>query len=248
MAAEDEYSDLLSAYALGTLDEDETTQLETHLATCASCQSSLRAYQEVVGYLPLAVADAEPSPALKGRLLASVKTMDGETTVSLSTPSPRLNLRSWLRHLYRQPVTRRAILVIMALLIVVNVLLWQQVSQLRAPEQSTGMVALAMTSTNEAEDASGFFLVSEDGLSGAIVADELPQLDADLHYQLWLFRGQDVIDKGGSFTVDELGYGGKWVSAPESLHTYTHFSVTIEPVDSDADQPTGVTVLTGVFP
>ena len=46
--------DLLPAYALDCLDEDETIQVAEHLAACSTCQAELLAYQATVAQLALA--------------------------------------------------------------------------------------------------------------------------------------------------------------------------------------------------
>lgn len=246
MPAEHPLADLLPAYALRLLDKDEAQYLEAHLESCEICRDELQGYQLVVDQLSLAVSEVEPPSELKQRLMAGIERETG-TAVPSPHPSFLAQMRKVMQKIHMQPLSRRAALVVMALLLVANLLLWLQVNQLRAPETGSGMIAISLTSTDAAPGATGFLLVSEDGLSGAIVADELPQLEDDLQYQLWLFRGDDEPIAAAFFTVDALGYGGKWVDAPDSIHTYTHFSVTVEPVEG-RDKPSGEIVLTGILP
>jgi anti-sigma factor RsiW len=41
MLAEEHVIDLIPAYALGSLEEDEARQVKTHLETCATCRAEL---------------------------------------------------------------------------------------------------------------------------------------------------------------------------------------------------------------
>jgi anti-sigma factor RsiW len=244
MPSDHSISDLLPAYVLGTLDQEETQQLNAHLAECVQCQAEMAAYQLVVDQLPLAVAEASPSRFLKQRLLNEVS-VERQTAVSL--PKTEFQKRdSWVARLQTHFLWKPAMIFVITLLVLGNVLLWRQIQQLQNPPTTAGMVAIAMTTTDAAPNASGFILVSVDGLSGAIIADDLPQLPADQQYQLWLFGNNDI-SAGAAFTVDALGYGGKWVNAPQSLHLYTHFNVTIESVDNDGKRPSGIIVFTGTF-
>jgi anti-sigma factor RsiW len=67
--------ELLEAYALGALDEDERREVEAHLEECDECAQLARELAEVAHRLPLALAAASPlrPPAsLKERVLGAV--------------------------------------------------------------------------------------------------------------------------------------------------------------------------------
>ena len=60
-------------YALGALDGDELTALETHLATgCSECEQHLRTTREALTLLPRALTPVTPSPSVRERVLAQV--------------------------------------------------------------------------------------------------------------------------------------------------------------------------------
>lgn len=72
-----EISEMLEAYALGALDDQEQATVEAHLQDCADCQRLLHEYAEVVHAIPQAMAVAsplQPPAALKTRLLQSLET------------------------------------------------------------------------------------------------------------------------------------------------------------------------------
>jgi len=246
MPTEHQINELLPAYALGTLDNTELERVVAHLANCASCREELAGYEALVGELATALPMVAPPLPLKDRLMQEVV---GETAVSpkqTRTTSPKITfvqrLQDWLYPVQNSRAFRPALLLIIAVLIFSNLFL---VNQLQAPSPRKGMVSLSLTATDDDSPASGFFLASADGLSGAIIADDLPQLDEDHAYQFWLMVGDEMVS-GALFTVDELGYGGKWIGVPKSLYQYTHFAITIEPAGG-SDHPTGEIVLSGKF-
>lgn len=66
--------ELSAAYALHALDEHEERQYEEHLRRCERCRSELVSLQETVSALAYAADPAEPSTALRGRILRQVRT------------------------------------------------------------------------------------------------------------------------------------------------------------------------------
>ena len=121
-------------------------------------------------------------------------------------------------------------LLLILLLAASNLILWQRVNQLELNPGPGSMQAIPLVNTGIYPDATGFLIISADGLSGALIVDELPQLGEDKTYQLWLLRDGESAS-GALFSVDELGYGGTRVRAPESLFNYASAIITIEPVD-----------------
>ena len=93
----EEIEPLLAAYALGEQDEAARASITAHLALCPSCSRTLAAYAQVAGVLPLSVAEASPSPALRRRVIDAV---DAATTgrTPIATPSA-----PWVRAPTRRP-------------------------------------------------------------------------------------------------------------------------------------------------
>jgi anti-sigma factor RsiW len=80
-----EFSDLLGAYALRSLDPAEAEAVAHHLATCADCRAELEGHRAVVDALPFAIetlAPATPPPALRARILSAA------TSPSADRPAP----------------------------------------------------------------------------------------------------------------------------------------------------------------
>jgi anti-sigma-K factor RskA len=70
----DQFRELIEAYALGALDPEERSQLESHLATgCPDCAKALEEARWLVCQLAYTAPEVAPSDMLKGRLMQTVR-------------------------------------------------------------------------------------------------------------------------------------------------------------------------------
>lgn len=239
MSADFHVQELIPAYALGCLDQDDALLVSQHLVTCPTCQAELQSYEEVVAQLALAVPKAVPSADLPSRLMGRLQ--DSKAVLAspswwqrLRTTKPRLGLAWGI-----------ASAIIIMILTVSNLLLWQRINQIETGPRSGRMRAIPLTSTNAAPGADGFIIIGADGQNGALVVDKLPLLTPEQQYQLWLIRdGQRT--SAAVFSVDEYGYGGTRIKAPGSLFEYSACGVSIEPAGG-SPSPTGDRVLAGIL-
>jgi anti-sigma-K factor RskA len=74
----DEYRDILALAALDAADGEELRDFEAHLASCAECRAQLREMRGAASALALAAPPVAPSPELRTRLLASLKSTPQE--------------------------------------------------------------------------------------------------------------------------------------------------------------------------
>ena len=225
--------ELLPAYALDGLDAAEAQRVAEHLNACHLCRTELRVYQDLTGELALLAPEASPSPEVRARLQQRVP----DRSPAREQPN-------------RQPLFGRLIpvsaimgLVFIIVLLASNIMLWQRLNHLEVLSGPLGMRAVALQNTAAAPHSSGFVIISADGQNGVLVVDELPRLGADREYQLWLVRGEEILS-AAVFNVDETGYRGLRIEAPESLLTYSAVRVTVEPVGGSAS-PAGEEVLKG---
>lgn len=226
--------DQLPAYALGSLDADEATQVEEHLLSCWICRAESRAFQAATEQLSLAAPAAAPSPDLKERLLQRVE------RVRPQQPAPaRVSRRPWLERLL--PVWGLASLGLILALTAFTLSLWQRLNHLEFLTAPGGMRAIPLTATGKVPGATGFVLVGADGRDGAIVVDGLPPLEEGQQYQVWLVRDGERTS-GALFSTDEESYGGMRIRVAGSLLEYSAVDVTIEPAGG-SPQPTGALVL-----
>jgi len=225
--------DSLPAYALHALEEDEARLVAEHLSICYRCRAELQAFERVAGQLSLAVPEARPSAALKPRLMERIREL-----------SPRRSQPVRWRFAQRLvPVGAILALSLIIALAVSNLLLWQKLNDLEVLAGPLGMRAIALQNTGAAPGASGFVVISEDGENGVLVVDELPLLDPQREYQLWLV-GEERSTSGAVFSVDESGYRGVRIVAPQSLLLYSGVYITVEPAGGSTS-PTGEQVLDG---
>jgi anti-sigma-K factor RskA len=231
--------ELLPGYALGCLDEEEEKQVLDHLAACAQCLDELQGFQEVVTQLPAAMKMADPPPELKAKIMGRVAPagvpMTGERKAS-----------AWERFLATMRQSAPAWGVVGLLLILIlgvgNLFQWQRLNAIESASQAM-LETIPMSGTEYRPNATGLLVVSRDGKRGALVVDGLMDLSDDQEYQLWLIRDGQRTD-GGTFSVNETGYGILWVRSDEPLDSFPEFDVTIEP-EGGSPQPTGDKVLGG---
>ena len=232
--------ELLPAYALGSLEDEEVIQVAEHLDTCPACRTELLSYQAVADRLALAAPAAVPPPRLKQKILGQLQTPRHEPTTG-----PRRSWRQRIAGLFQRaaPAWGLASLALIALLVLSNLWWWQRASQEEPLVASDGMQVIAMAGTDAAPAAVGTLVISGDGEYGTLVVDGMPALDPNHQYQLWLIRdGQRT--SGGVFSVNPEGYGALWISSPEPLSSYPAFGITIEP-EGGSPGPTGDKVLGG---
>jgi hypothetical protein len=193
----------------------------------------LNAFQNVANQVALAAPEAIPSENLRRRFVDRI----GEIK---STRRQREAVRAPRRLI---PMGGLIGALLIFVLLASNLLLWQRLNNLEVLSGPLGMRAITLQNTESAPAASGFVIVSSDGLEGVLVVDELPTLEANYEYQLWLEKNGNITS-GAVFPVDETGYRGLRIEAPQSLLSYSSVRITIEPVGG-SDSPTGDTVLNG---
>lgn len=232
--------ELLPAYVLGSLQEEEAIQVAEHLDSCPRCRAELLSYQAVADQLALAAPDAIPPARLKQQILRQLQTPRLESAVE-----PRRSGWQRMVDLFQRagPAWGLASLALFVLLVLSNLWWWQQADREDPLVTPGGMHVVAMVGTDAAPAAVGTLVISGDGEYGTLVVDGLPALDPDHQYQLWLIRdGQRA--SGGIFSVNPEGYGALWISSPEPLSSYSAFGITIEP-EGGSPGPTGDKVLGG---
>jgi anti-sigma-K factor RskA len=246
MSNEDLIIELLPAYALGALDAGEVEQVESHLPECAACRAELREIEAITNDLPLALAEVEPPASIRQQLIARV-TVPQKENMPLQEPSYWKQIGAAFRQHKAIAFSQLVLLALVLILLASSLLLWQQVNELDSGAEPGRLQAIHLSSTGVFPAADGYLTVSGDGLSGAIILDQVPQLEEDQSYQLWLVK-DGVRTSAALLSVDELGYGGGRVNAPESLFNYALAEVTIEAAEGSPQPTTDIILSAPLFP
>ncbi|GAB4578961.1 MAG: anti-sigma factor [Anaerolineales bacterium] len=237
--------EVIPAYVLDDISEEERARVQTHLAICNLCREEMRVFQLVLDELPEIVPQVTPTPALRVHLLRSVASLPQETvsrgrsSIRSAIPWPRL---SFWQFLQGSRIPAWVGLGLILLLAISNLLLWQQVTGLRAEIASaeTDMIVHPLHAVDGGL-ATGLVVMDPHGIYGTIIVDAVPSSPEGQQYQVWLSRGE-TIETGGLFTTWDNGYGAKVIYAPEPLNVYERIWVTIEP-EGGSEHPTGKVVL-----
>src|SRR5262245_52945585 len=237
VAVTDEHpTEVLAAYALGSVEAAERASVEAHLAVCAACASRLRAYQGVAAALPMSLAPVPPPPEAWETISATVREQRSHSRVRTKPTS----ITAWLRFA-RWPTVAAAL----AALLIWNVSLERELAR-RAPGPAPGpevealsrrpgrIVILAGTGKPE---ASARLFVAVDG-GGHLAVSGLAPLPRERTYQLWFVQTGLPAVTGATFAVDSSGRAWVKVAVPSSLDNVQAIVVTEEPAPN-ASAPTG---------
>jgi anti-sigma-K factor RskA len=267
---EDLYRDWIPAYALGILEEEERRALEAHLPDCPECQAELRAFQAVSAQLSMAVPVREPPARLKQAILQQVHQQQAQSPRpaqaprQAASPAPAFaagqaaqtgarkaqgtrqpGFSGWLNQLLT-PLARPAFvlvgMLVAAVLLVSNLLMWQRLNHVET-EYNSQPVVVDLTATKYAPNAGGVLVLRPLAHEGTLIADGLPELPKDKQYQLWLIQ-DGKRTSGGVFSVQAEGYGVLVVKSSRPMADYQSFGITIEPYGGSPG-PTGDKVLGG---
>jgi anti-sigma-K factor RskA len=225
--------DLLPAFALECLENNEREAVRRHLRDCDDCRRELAAYQQVTDRLAFGAPVDCPPELLKQRLMAHI--------------APRRNAFAWLEKLTIAwprliPATAVGGLILVIALGVSNIILWRQMARRDTTAlENTRLVRLQ--ATVNAPGATGVLVLGPDESRALLVVDALMPLAAKSQYQLWLIKNGRR-DSGGVFSVTADGRAELLVVAGRPLADFDAFGITIEPFGGSPG-PTGKKVLGG---
>jgi len=223
----DEVEDLLGTYALDALPGDLSADVSAHLATCSKHEEAAE-LRAVAGALAFAAPEAQPSPALKMRLMDAVR---AGPAAAVETPR-RIGLLGRLKHLVPQRVIPYALAGALAVALIALV-----ITNVGGDSDRPGRATVSLSGENS---AGAVVYELEDGI---IVVDAagLKPLDPSQTYQLW------GIASGNPSSLGLLGTApnGETLSVVRGQITDFEFlAVTIEPAGGSI-APTTDPVLEG---
>lgn len=239
----DQCDELLVDYLLHALETEAISAVTEHLRTCERCQAQLMAYETVLGHVAQAVPQHDPPMELGAQLLAAATAESRHTAIATA---PR-RLSAW-----RLRGPRWALLLTAA-----NVLLclgvgwwtwrvqqearlvqqrWQDMQRQVAFQRQTFTLMtapearpVALRSDRAESQARGVLLLKPAEPHAVLIVHNLPPLQRNRAYQLWLGFGDRQRDNGGVFDVDAEGFGLLRITAPRPFTAYQRVGITEEP-------------------
>lgn len=240
--------EIYPAYALDAVTNNDRAQIEQHIAVCQACANIVAGYRAVADDLAFAAPSVEPPADLKYRVLAAA--------LPPSAPAPSILTRvsDLVAQFFRAPAFSAVALVLVVALGVWNLALQNQlaeqaafdrklVSEINQQRSLVTTIAYADTqpkrllATEIAPQAVGRVYVAPELNTLALIVYDMPALEASRAYQLWLIDPAGGRTSGGTFTVDEHGYGWMYIHSPKPLKEFQGIGITIEPAGG-SPQPT----------
>jgi len=239
----DHCEELLADYLLNALEPETVPTVLEHLSICERCRTQCAAYEAVLDHLAHAVPQQEPPAELGSRLLTAA--VEGPL-LTASAPAPLrppqllswrprwvflltaanvvlcLGIGSWTWH-----VQREAALVHQR---------WQDMQRHLALQRQAFTLITApeahpvvLRSDKAESQARGILLLKPEEPDAVLIVQDLPPLQRDRAYQLWLGWGDRQRDNGGVFRVDAQGFGLIRITAPRPFTAYQRVGITEEP-------------------
>lgn len=221
--------DLIPAFALGALDDDDRAAVEALLATDDEARRLLAGYETISEALVLA-APARRAPAhlgadLRARLAARRETPQPAPALSVVPTSAR---RSALVRLWAPLAAVAAVLAVVAGVVLNRQPVSDGGAQLYAQlAAQAGVRRVPVTSDFDA--LNGDIVIAPDGTRAVIKVARLPAIESNQTFQLWL------VDESGSADGGLLDFasteGPNYIVVPlaKPAGEYRAFGVSIEP-------------------
>jgi anti-sigma-K factor RskA len=264
----DEARELLPLMALDVLDVDECDVLEDHLAGCQECREALGGHLETAAALALAAPQVDPSPSLKGRLLAQANRARLLPAGSNIRPIPAPPVWGGGRTA-RWRVSLTSLVASLALVLAAGSSAWalnlrsqmdeqnQRIASLSERAQNYGRVTAVLqaadtqirvlSGTGGAPSAFGRVYIDPDTSEGMLMVRGLPPLPPGKVYQLWVVGADGQRMSAGVLTwTDKSGNGYTLINCPDKLSRWQSFGLTEEPTGG-SPAPTTPRVLGGTI-
>lgn len=257
MSDHDEKHLLSGAYSLNALTPDEAADFEHYAEGSEEARAEVASLSDTAVQLGLSTEPAQPSPELKNRLMAAIRTTPQleppsqvdpvergietvEVTSAAETPAERKARARW----FARPVTILAAAAAAVLLFVGGALVGQLTDRPanNAALQAQAASLVELSAANDVQRAEG--TVAGGGQAtviwslqlrrSAVVLDELPALPADKTYQLWYIDSAGAKPAG---TFEPAASGTTWHVLDGAMSGGDTIGVTVEPAGGSA-QPT----------
>ena len=256
--------EMLEAYALDALDEEETIHVESHLDWCGPCSREAASLQERVAPLGLLVERTAPPRDLQARLMQALESArspvsagGGESSpgiwgpaarfllpvaamvmVGLFTASMVLNIRLSDRTQALERVNS-TLTDQVAIFINENQLMEEKLNQLQLTSYWLANPAnqpLTLKPTRPGGSSKGVLLLAKDGSGAVIMVTGMKDRSPTSTYQVFLMRQGDRV-LVGRVKVDERGWGTAAFWPEESLFRFDKIELVSETVPGAVSTP-----------
>ncbi len=219
------WRDELAAHILGVLDGREAKRAERHLAGCEACREWVGWLAPAVDMLPATVAQQDPPPALRDRLMAIV---EEEAAPVVESATPRVaapQRRSWLQSFSGLSLRPALAGLGVAMLLAAGVVIGSSLGDDDPSLQARTYAAVPVSGGSPAEGT-----LTVEGDSGSLDVRNLPPTRRHEVYQAWIRRTGDGggIVPSTPFVLAKDGSGH--VRIPSGLEGAQEVLVTREPV------------------
>ena len=216
----DEIKELLPAYALGAVPEDEAAAIRAHIPTCEECMREADGYAETSARLALA-GPTEPLPAGFADRVMLAATGDRATATATKAPARRRSV--W------------PALAALGVVLIAAIATFQVVSnrdQAAVRDQANSILAASNGLTLEGLEGVEAAVVPA-GVGSKFAARGLEEAPSGRTYQLWLIKGDRPVS-AGTFQIED---GVAVLEVAQPVEDYDAAAVTIERAGG-VDQPT----------
>jgi anti-sigma-K factor RskA len=227
-------SELLPAYVLGALSDEEKGQVEAWLSTA---DESSAARRELRDYHALLTGTAALVPPRRAPAHMREDFRKRLADAPLGRTFPVAALEGTVAHPPR--LRRRVIYSLLAALLVVAFTILYLYTHTEAYEIAQIMhnpAAVTISLTAQGTVTGTVSVIMMPNSTCAVLVADLPPLSADQQYQLWLVKDQPV--SGGVFSMTDSRMM-MLVDAKQTIESYVWMGITIEPMSEDGStQPT----------
>jgi len=222
-----------------------------HLASCATCRADVAAARAVAAQLPLALDDAEPSPALRARILGAIAEDRAGADGALVPAAAPLPLGARWRLPQAYAVAAVLLLTLGLGLLGWNLSLQRQVREAAAARdqaraalaaeraQPRVTVATWTLAPTGGQPGSGQVLYMREHQHAIVSVSGLPPLQPGQVYQIWLIQN----DRPEGAGVLQAPSGEMAMQA--DMMRYQQIAITAEPGPNGSPQPTSQPLLAG---
>jgi len=191
--------DLLPAYALGALSDEERAQVEAYIAASPQAQAELQNYQDMLAGMATLVPARKAPARLNDDFRQRLANLESGAAAP-SRPAPPLSVMPKPQRRSSRLIMAIAAIVVVALGVVG---LLVATNESRAIQGILSNPAAVRINLNPQQNAQGSVaLVTVPNQPTAVVVAQLPNLPTDKQYQLWLIGDQQI--KGtGVFSADQ---------------------------------------------